>query len=83
MPINIKLDDILNDIYLFLKDHPSEFVYVSIKAEGDTTKWVNDEFDLETVHCTSSTPMVFTRQDSDSWRGAWQGYFVSSIWNNR
>lgn len=43
LPWPEKLHDVLNDIYAFLQQHPSETAVVSIKQEG-ADKWQDDEF---------------------------------------
>lgn len=43
LPYPEKLHDVLNDIYAYLQQHPSEVAVVSIKQEGND-KWTGDEF---------------------------------------
>lgn len=43
IPFPEMLNDVLNDIYAFLQQHPSETAIVSIKQEG-SDKWENDDF---------------------------------------
>lgn len=43
IPLPVKLNDVLNDVYKFLEKHKSEVVIVSLKPEG-AKKWEGDEF---------------------------------------
>lgn len=44
IPFSVKLEDVLNEIYAFVQQHPSEVPIVSIKMEGNTSIWNGDEF---------------------------------------
>ncbi|KAF5093977.1 hypothetical protein D0Z03_002231 [Geotrichum reessii] len=43
VPISLKVETVLNQVYSFLENHPSETVIVSIKQEG-TGAWEGDDF---------------------------------------
>lgn len=42
-PVSLKVETVLNQVYSFLENHPSETVIVSIKQEGTGT-WEGDDF---------------------------------------
>lgn len=44
VPFPLKLRAVMSEIHGFLSKHPSEGVLLSIKLEGDTTSWSEDEF---------------------------------------